>query len=487
MICKTFRGGKSARGGTSHINYLLNNREHEGTAKCVYGNPNLTKKIINQIENEYKYTAGVMRFKETISAQQRDEIIEEFKKTFFCGLEEKNYNLLIVEHTDKNSTELHFVIPKIELKSGLAYNPYYEKRDFKKKDLFQDYINTKYGFESHWENQNLMKINTSSKNDIQAFLDTFVKEELEKGTINNAKDLKSALLELGFSVNRQGKNYIGLEINGQKLRMKGTIYGKDFRGVANVAREQKEIQQRHINRTSEGLRKVEQELRKIIKCQAKTNQEKYSHKWRDNSIFNTPAHSSEHTIQSLEHREKRENSVRQQEIYTDRSKQNNMEQRQDTTILSTQRRLERDDSIRDEITRTTRARARRKREREQRITYLLEISSRTASYDTRRATKEFTEYQEQSRRFKIVRGAFKRLFEPLFRRISEQIEKVTKRIKNIELLRDTIKQQKENPIVSITKEDLRRDSAMVNAYNQKEWDSLVDKFGNENSVNQRMS
>jgi len=148
MICKFFNTGKSKSSASKQVNYLVNERVENGTAKVVVGDTNLTLKIINEIENKWKFNAGVMSFQERINSKQRDEIIQKFRETFFPGLKEDQYNLLIVEHSDKNRTELHFVIPRIELTTQKAFNPYFVDRDFLKKDLFQDFINAKYNLTS---------------------------------------------------------------------------------------------------------------------------------------------------------------------------------------------------------------------------------------------------------------------------------------------------------------------------------------------------
>jgi len=58
-------------------------------------------------------------------------------------------------HEDKGSTELHYITPRLELATGLSYNPYFVKRDFAKKDLFQEYISLKYDLVSYEDNQEL--------------------------------------------------------------------------------------------------------------------------------------------------------------------------------------------------------------------------------------------------------------------------------------------------------------------------------------------
>ena len=63
-----------------------------------------------------------------------------------AGLErDKNFNILWVEHTDKeNHLELNFVIPKIELQSLKSLQPYYHKADLSRVDTFKEIINLEY-------------------------------------------------------------------------------------------------------------------------------------------------------------------------------------------------------------------------------------------------------------------------------------------------------------------------------------------------------
>ena len=58
----------------------------------------------------------------------------------------KRFNILWVEHIDKGRLELNFVIPKIDLESGLAFNPYYHKVDMPLIDSWQNYTNLRFNF-----------------------------------------------------------------------------------------------------------------------------------------------------------------------------------------------------------------------------------------------------------------------------------------------------------------------------------------------------
>ena len=53
MVVKFFANKKG--GSSKAIDYLLNHREQQGTAKVLQGDPNLTREIINNIKF-YAYT-----------------------------------------------------------------------------------------------------------------------------------------------------------------------------------------------------------------------------------------------------------------------------------------------------------------------------------------------------------------------------------------------------------------------------------------------
>ena len=279
MICKFFRGGRTYAGAKSAVAYLLNERVKEGTAKVLEGNPHTTLAIIKNISRKWKFSSGVMSFEELLDDKTKKEIIEEFKKTFFAGLEEEQYNILVVEHNDKGRTELHFIIPRTELRTGKAFNPFWHKRDFRKKDLFQDYINAKYGLTSPHiaQKQELIKQPNPNwkKNELQSWIDKFVIENIEQGLIKNSEDVKYFLEQAGFTITRWGKDFIGLEYEGKRLRMKGAIYGKNFKGLTELARAAEARERAHIPTAPEEFRELERKLNEIVERQAIANRKRY--------------------------------------------------------------------------------------------------------------------------------------------------------------------------------------------------------------------
>lgn len=127
------------------MNYLLGkhgNREH---AKVLQGDPKLTQQLADSLNFKHKYTVGVLSFEEKdLEDKTKKEIMVDFEKALLCGLEQDQYDICWVEHKDKGRLELNFVIPKIELTTGKALNPYFDSVDRKRVNAFKDHTNVKY-------------------------------------------------------------------------------------------------------------------------------------------------------------------------------------------------------------------------------------------------------------------------------------------------------------------------------------------------------
>lgn len=284
MLAKTFKGGRTLNGARATIRYLLNERVNTGEARILRGDSDITLAYIKQAAKKQKWSwsSGVLTFSETLTEKQKDEIIEEFERVFFPGLEKDQYNLLVVEHSDKGRTELHYIAPRIELRSGLAFNPYYVKRDLKKKDLFQDFVNLKYGF-TQWQNsENVRKVRpkwakNAKKADIKKAIDDALFPLIEEGLIENRAELIMQIQEWGFELNRAGKESITIiDTEQKKHKLKGAFYGQQFDNGISGIREKIETRKRE---TAAGIRReiqpIKRELDKIIRYQADNNRARY--------------------------------------------------------------------------------------------------------------------------------------------------------------------------------------------------------------------
>lgn len=285
MYVKFFSNKKG--GSIASIKYLLNDREREGTARTIKGNPELTKQIINSITRKQKATVGVLSFEEAepLTEKQKHEIIEEFEKVLLPGLDQEQYNILWVEHTDKGRLELNFVIPKMELTTQKALQPYYHKQDFSRIEMFEDISNIKYNLSSKKDpskNQALQ----GSKKDINLVKDY---QELDKTLLGlvAAQQLRSreqlieTVKESGIEVTRAGKDYLSLKLPESKKarKFKGGIYAEQFRSLESIEDISREAEQRarefHQRDTQAELRAISKRLDRYNRKKAQQNREKY--------------------------------------------------------------------------------------------------------------------------------------------------------------------------------------------------------------------
>ena len=241
MLNNTFSGGLTSRGASATIDYLLDERVQEGKAYILEGNVQLTKQVIAECNNKWKWSSGVLSFSETLDKQTLEAIKEEWKTAFLCGMEADQTAPLFVVHTDKNRSEIHYVIPRVELSSNKAFNPYFVLRDKKKKTLFQEYINIKYnltdpndkGRESltRGSQKNWTKLTT--KKSLSKALDAELLPLIKDGSINSREGVIEYLRANGFELaaNADTKKHLAI-VNpnnpDKNMRLSGAIYQKDF-------------------------------------------------------------------------------------------------------------------------------------------------------------------------------------------------------------------------------------------------------------------
>ena len=239
MVVKFFASKKG--GGTASIDYLLNKRTQQGTARILQGDEKITRELIKSMSQKHKTCVGCLSFEEkNIDENLKKDIMQSFENALLTPAMQGRYNILWVEHTDKNRLELNFVIPKIDLESKKSFNPYFHMADLKRIEIWQDSINLKHNFTNPKDPAKEQTIRGSKKeiglfSDYEA-LDRFLTAEVMQGNIKSRDNIISLLKSQNIEVTRQGSDYISVKLPKSKKakRFKGGIYDEKFRSIRDI-------------------------------------------------------------------------------------------------------------------------------------------------------------------------------------------------------------------------------------------------------------
>ncbi len=253
MIVQFFNHGTGK--ADSAVRYLLQDNDSNGNPRnpkpeIFYGDPDLTKLLIDNNPRKFKYSSGVIAFRddEKPTEAQLNKIIKDFYLTFAPGLGPDRLNMLIVRHEDKGNTELHLLIPMIDAKTQKQFNitPPGEAS----KQMFRDFQamwNHKLGYAQVVEDPLKAEFSNFDKkvpagktsNTIKNRLSVEIPKLIRKGKINNRNELIGFLEERGCTITRKGMDYISVKFPNQKkaTRLTGPVFSKnsDYKKLVNEA------------------------------------------------------------------------------------------------------------------------------------------------------------------------------------------------------------------------------------------------------------
>ena len=127
MYIKIFPHGKGT--GQAAVNYLTR-MDYPGRTEnppvVLRGEPELTKALIASQDRQWKFCAGVLSWgpEDHVTPEQEQRLMDDFEQIVFAGLAPDQYAILWVRHSHAGHHELHFVIPRMELSTGKALNPF---------------------------------------------------------------------------------------------------------------------------------------------------------------------------------------------------------------------------------------------------------------------------------------------------------------------------------------------------------------------------
>ena len=276
-------------GGLGSVNYLLNERQKQGTARVLKGSEAQVRALIAQMPYKQKTCFGVLSFSEqanSISDEIKQDIIKDLERALLGDYMKDRVAVLWVEHSDKyGRLELNFLIPKIDLITGKSFNPYFAKRDQFNIDLWKRTINDEYGFTSPNDPTKQQNIRIDKKDlahyDTVAQLDKTLKELVAQGAIKSRAHMIELLEASGYKVTRQNQSGISIVLPNQKRpnRMRGGIYDGRFTDVDRLSElgesESKRIR-KYIDRdTQEECLYNRERIRENIQRRDQRNKKRY--------------------------------------------------------------------------------------------------------------------------------------------------------------------------------------------------------------------
>jgi hypothetical protein len=279
-------------GGSGPTNYLTDAavykegqlKQRDPLPEVLRGDPARTCDLIDSIENKWKYTSGVIAFHadDAPSEAQQQQVMDDFERLAFAGLEREQYDILWVRHTHEGNIELHMVTPRIELTTGKALNiaPPGHHHAF---DSLRDAWNWEQGWArpddparrrlvsvpDHTEKPHLTKQKTA-KLEITEWLG----KRIEAGLVTNRQEVLASLEEIGeitrVGKTRQGADYISVKPEGfkQAVRLSGPFYDEKFSPelLTDLARQGEEGQRDNpevaARAAAEARRELEQHTQK---------------------------------------------------------------------------------------------------------------------------------------------------------------------------------------------------------------------------------
>lgn len=274
----------SKKGAAVAIKYFMaqvwKGRSRVPPPKVLRGNEGLVGLLCSASKFAHKYTSGVLSFtpEETTMIAARPElksaILDEFEGFAFAGIDEDSRNYLAVEHMHMGRLEIHYLIPRTHVATGLYFNPFPPGHKVSN-DAFINYMCARYGLVNPRSPSRARALRVNSNDPaagVKQQINDFVLSCIKQGAISNAEEIRTIFIGAGFEISRQGNDYISLVIPGRQkaLRMKGGIYGRGFT-IGSVA---------GIDSGARGAREefndaIERRYQDVISRRASFNRERY--------------------------------------------------------------------------------------------------------------------------------------------------------------------------------------------------------------------
>lgn len=230
--------------------YLVNGEARDPKPEVVRGDPRLVAEIIDSLPFQYRYSSGVLSFaaEDRVTPEIQKDVMDRFESTVFAGLPADRRSIVWIKHQDKGRTELHFVVPRVDLGTGKSLNiapPTPASRHLL--DTLREGINRRYGFRDPTDPEcarsvsvpahiakltaQAKRLGRAAKIDFRQAIAGHLEAQAIAGVINSRADVVAFLKQQGFTITRTGVNSLTVARpdTGERVRLKGNIFREHFR------------------------------------------------------------------------------------------------------------------------------------------------------------------------------------------------------------------------------------------------------------------
>ena len=270
MIVSFFSRGTG--GGRGPVEYLLGEDHDRELATLLRGDALETIALIDSSPYAKKYTSGCLSFEESdLTPELKRQLMDSFEETLFPGMDKSQYSVLWVEHRDKGRLELNFVIPNVELTTGKRLQPYYHGADCRRVNAWAETVrfDNKLADPNDPARRRALTTPSDLPKDKQEAARAITDGLLAMSASGNIKDragVVKTLTDAGFTVARETKSSISIKdpAGGQNLRLKGTLYERDFTVSKDLRGELERASQEHKKNAISRVIAAREELKRGI-------------------------------------------------------------------------------------------------------------------------------------------------------------------------------------------------------------------------------
>lgn len=280
MIAKVFKAGVSRSSGP--LNYLLGAVGRPVEPQVLRGDVDIVADLIDCNMRRWKYTSGVLAFAsdDQPTDKQLDITMDDFESFMFAGKSRDTWEILWVRHEDKGNTELHYLVPRIDLETGQDLN-IAPRGYIPEWAIWAESVNTFFGFtDPHNLTARTRAVRESDdriekRTTTRAEINKWVEDRVAQGAFASRDELIETLATIG-EITRTGDTYISVKPAGaaRAFRLKGAIYEKGYNFDTDQRRRRTKPEDRTKTDGSDRLNPFS--VRKRIEQQVKARPEKSS-------------------------------------------------------------------------------------------------------------------------------------------------------------------------------------------------------------------